>query len=392
MKETKEKQNVSKKKSVRNIFIVAVIFLFIVAALVLISFTHEPKSDPASEKIIREAAAKQLNIDPNDMTDEDFAQIKILYIYGKELCDIKLLDKFINLERLDLAAIQFPRDRIPKWMKLLEKTGVVNTNERFTIDLTPLEKLTKMEALVLRHMTIIPTDDVSFLSFPITSEYAPFKNLGPISSLENLKELNLNGALVRDLEPIKKLKNLEILNLSKSNVTNIKPLNGLVKLKILDLTETAVNDLEPLRKLSNLEELYLGNTKVSSLEPLTGLKNLDTLQFFNTEVSDLEPLKGLTNLRVLSVFSNKLTNLEPLRNLAKLEEIVLVEKQVYDIEPISQLKKLENLNINNSLISNIEPLKELSALKRLNINNCHEISDKQVEDLQKALPNLKIMK
>ena len=63
MDETMKKQNVSKKKSSHNIFIVAVVFLMIAAALVFIWFNNEQKPDPASEKIFHEAAARQLNKD-----------------------------------------------------------------------------------------------------------------------------------------------------------------------------------------------------------------------------------------------------------------------------------------------------------------------------------------
>jgi hypothetical protein len=143
MKNETEQNIIHEKPSWRKYTLSAVFFALLISAdLIFIYFTQEQGLDSTSDKIIREVAARQLNKDPNDLTDEDFVKITTFYLSDKELCDIKLLEKFTNLERLYLAAIQFPRDRIPKWMKLLEKTGIVNTNERFTIDLTPLEKLT----------------------------------------------------------------------------------------------------------------------------------------------------------------------------------------------------------------------------------------------------------
>ena len=108
-----------KNKSSNKKYIVAAvsILLLIAAALVFIYFTQEQKSDPASEKIIREAAAKQLNKDPNELTDKDFANITKFAIRTQELDDIKLLEKFTNLQNLTLTNIKFPARQIPTWMK-----------------------------------------------------------------------------------------------------------------------------------------------------------------------------------------------------------------------------------------------------------------------------------
>ena len=216
----KTEQNITDKKSPnrRNILAAIFILLFIISALVLSCFNQEPKSDPASEKIIREAAAKQLNKDPNDLTDDDFSQIKELhigaYIQSKmyittsnvEISDIMFLEKFKNLQVLSLQA-KFPQSAIPKWMSLLAKLGILNLEERFSIDLSP------------------------------------------ISKLYNLQELRLNNTQVNNLEPIK----------------------GLIKLQMLDVGNTQVSDLEPVRGLTNLRELYVFDTPVAHLEPLRGL-------------------------------------------------------------------------------------------------------------------------
>ncbi|MEJ2648206.1 MAG: hypothetical protein P8016_07355, partial [Sedimentisphaerales bacterium] len=73
-------QNITDKKLSWRKYKLAAVFmsLLITAALVSIYFTQEQKPDPASERVLRQAAAVQLknqthiDKDPNDLTDEDF--------------------------------------------------------------------------------------------------------------------------------------------------------------------------------------------------------------------------------------------------------------------------------------------------------------------------------
>ncbi len=76
MNDTMEKQNHSKKKpSHKRYIIAAACFFLITAGLVLFVFTQKQKPDPASEKVIREAATYWLMDGkspykiPNDLTD-----------------------------------------------------------------------------------------------------------------------------------------------------------------------------------------------------------------------------------------------------------------------------------------------------------------------------------
>ena len=295
----------SKNKPSRRKYTLAavVLFILIIASLVYIFFTQEQKPDPASDALIRAEAAAQLNKDPNELTDEDFAKFTefsfafermsrqprrtigsgqnarvILY----ELSDITLFEKFTNLRRLDLSNIGYPDKNIPKWMKIMAKFGFIDLAGRFSIDLSPLEKLEFLNSVGLYMV--------------------PVNNIEPLSSITNLKNL------------------------------------------MLDYTE--VRNLEPLRNLTNLSVLVIQDSPVSDLEPIKGLTNLKTLIIINTEVSNIEPLKGLNGLRRLDILHSPLCDIEPLKALTKLESL--------------SLRYSEN------------------------------ITDEQVEDLQKALPNLRI--
>ena len=190
--------------------------LLVAAALFYVSLTQEPKTDVASEKLICEAAAKRLSKDPNDMTDEDYAKIKILHFaeikhdnignssmivrMQKDIADISLLKKFTNLEKLNFSNIR-RRYNVPSYMKILAGFGIVNLENRYAIDLSPLSSLKSLQTIDLNG--------------------CPIKNLDPLSKLTNLKMLDISDTLISDMEPLKKLTNLEqLLMMGCKNITD----------------------------------------------------------------------------------------------------------------------------------------------------------------------------
>ena len=203
-----QKQSHPQKKPFYRRYIIAVsVILFLISAILFYTLmTPTQKPDPISEAVIREIVAMQLNKDPNDLGDEDFAKITELplnnrYINSnkrlKILYDLESLKKFTNLQVLQLVNIKYPESKIPKWMRMLEKFGIINTKERFVIDLTPLEKLTHLKKLNLQG--------------------TPIKNIKPLSNLSDLENLYLANTFISDLEPIKELVNLQLFIILPKN-------------------------------------------------------------------------------------------------------------------------------------------------------------------------------
>ena len=223
-----EKIKTQKKPSRRKYVIaVCIIVLLIIAGLVF-SLLQEPKlePDPASEVLIRQVASKMLHKDTNDMTDEDFAQIKSFtlgeHMYASvanpiELCDIKLLEKFTGMEWLYLGRISYPRDKISKCMIVLAKFGVIDLKEKFVLDLRPLENLDN-----LRTLNIFNT---------------PIKSIKPLSSLTNLQSLFIINSKINSVEALKNSVNLQELIINGSEISDLRPLTGLKNLKRLNIKD-----------------------------------------------------------------------------------------------------------------------------------------------------------
>jgi len=139
------------------------------------------------------------------------------------------------------------------------------------------------------------------------------------------------------------------------------------KIKELYISDPDVYDISLLSKLTNLEELEFYNVKVSNLEPIANLTLLTELRLRKLPASNIESLMNLKNLKILRLYEMPVSDIEPLRNLTKLEEI-----KMYYVD-------FKNLNV-------LFNLKNLKVLWLLSV----PVSDEQVEELQKALPDLEI--
>ena len=135
MNEPLKEQNKKKPTRRKRIIAAGIIFLFVISALVVSLFQQEAKPDPTSEAEIRQVAAAQLNKNPNELTKEDFGKITKLDLLEKEICDIKLLEKFDNLERLIIIGLHSPECTLPKWKSMLIRLHILNIPDTKLLDI-----------------------------------------------------------------------------------------------------------------------------------------------------------------------------------------------------------------------------------------------------------------
>lgn len=278
--ETINQSDIQKKPSMRRYIITAVIIaLLSVGFFAFWLLLWNPEYNSASDTIIRQVVAKQLNKDPKNLTDMDFIKITELDLSRKKVTSIRFLSKLKNLQKLNLGYYSISEAEAPKWMKILAKLGIYNLSERCVLDLRPLAKLPDFRSLDLKR-----------------AEIAKIKNL---DKLKTLQELNLDGTKVIDIRMLKKLNKLKILNLIDTKVSDIKAIEALAELETLNLSSSMISDIGPLRRLKKLKMLDLSYTPVSNIKPIEALTELETLYLNASVVSDLEPVKKLTMLKKL---------------------------------------------------------------------------------------------
>ncbi len=291
--------------------------------------TFDMKCQKQSEKVLRQVIAEQLGKNPDDLVAQDFAEITTLNIEKKQLYDIELLKECYKLQKLTFRDITIPQINSPVLITALAKLKVVRNPKRVFIELKILENLIDLEVLRIHN--------------------APFGFLDSISGVYGLKVLTLNYMSISNIEFLKSLPNLETLSL-----------NG-----------NMIFDIGPLAKIRSLKNLCIDHTQIRDIKALQTLSGLEILSINNTQISDLLPIANLSKLRHLDIMGDFL---------------------IQDLEPIKNISNLEYLCIQNTNISDLEPVKNLKNLKTITIDNCKNISDKQIEDLQKTLPGLDITK
>ena len=206
--------------------------------------------------IIREAVARKLGKNPQELIAADYKKVEQLDLSRSEISDIQTLEAMTELKILHLY-----------------DTGVS--------DLAPLKALTDLRELRLSRTNI--------------------KNIEPLSTLTGLKGLWIDGTQVSNIEPLKGLTQLQMLDLGYSEVSNLGPLQSLKNLRMLWLPVSEIDSINALSGLTKLQKLCLRDTRVSSVEPLRALTNLQVLDLWRTHVSDLKPLYSLAGLKSLDI-------------------------------------------------------------------------------------------
>jgi internalin A len=105
-------------------------------------------------------------------------------------------------------------------------------------DLTPLSRMTKLRYLILRD-----------------NDYQG--SLSALSSLRQLKHLDLEQNQIEDVDDLSGLTRLTDLRLSYNLITDVSALANLEKLETLDLRHNLVSSVSSLTGLTHLEGLFL---------------------------------------------------------------------------------------------------------------------------------------
>ena len=118
----------------------------------------------------------------------------------------------------------------------------------------------------------------------------------------NANALNIGANQVSDVSPLTKLTSIEALLLGNNQIADVSSLSVLKKLTRLDISGNPINqDLSSLSELTNLTSLSLGSGKIDDVTPLLKLNKLTYLGFMECQIDDLSPLNGMKNLKTLNL-------------------------------------------------------------------------------------------
>jgi Leucine-rich repeat (LRR) protein len=136
-----------------------------------------------------------------------------------------------------------------------------------------------------------------------------------------------------------------VWDLSNKELTDIRPLSTLTELKMLNIARNSLVDISPLKNLRKLLKLDISSqkNKINSLAPLEEMIQLQDLNCSANAIHDLSPLVKCNDLRELDISHNNITDISPLLNLAKLENLTLSSNPIKNITKLAEHPLLNNL-------------------------------------------------
>ncbi len=229
------------------------------------------------------------------------------------------------------------------------------------------------------HLTYIPEEIVKLkdlkklhLGASGTSPWT-IADVGVLSSLQNLEELNLSNNQIIDISPLSNLANLKSLKLSLNEIRGeIGPLSKLVNLEKLELDYNQIDNISALAELTNLKELVLEGNQIYEINPLQNLEKIIKLNLGNNKINYIGPLEKLTRLEELYLFSNNLSSFDEITNMTRLRYLDLSNNSIElfpDDSPLYHLTGLQELYFNNNSITDLGVLEKLAYLKILHCSS-----------------------
>lgn len=300
---------------------------------------------------------------------------------GKKIEDLNPLSSLTHLEELNLTFNNI-RDLTPLSslvnLRTLYLEYGTSHNQRNIIkhgetplDLTPLASLTNLENLhltanvitnltplaSLRNLRVLILGNIGFSEYDsdIAAQHSSNIDLIPLSNLTNLQELQIYGT---------------------PNIENFTPLSSLINLRLLNLSESQIKDIKFLSSLTNLEELYLISNQIKDVAPLSRLTKLQHLHIYNNQIEDITAVAALTKLQILFLSNNQINDVTPLSPLTNLQELELSDNQITDVTPLSSLQNLLVLKLSSNEIQDITPLSSLTNLQILKLYNNRRLEEK----------------
>jgi hypothetical protein len=211
-----------------------------------------------------------------------------------------------------------------------------------------------------------------------------------ITSLPNLKHLELIGPSFSDLGPVASAGHLQSLTLQHTAVYDFTPLRGLERLKRLSIYWN--NSLfEPLGigDLVGLEDLSLWSNDEIDTTAISGLIGLKRLNFGSGEVKDLAPLHNLPRIESLSFYSSRIRDLSPIGEIRSLRHLYLLGVSGGVLGGLAGLSNLTSIEIYSMDVKDLSPLATLPNLERLDLKRC-DLRNDQIGALREARPNTRI--
>lgn len=143
-------------------------------------------------------------------------------------------------------------------------------------------------------------------------------SLHELPRLPKLRYLNITSSKVKDLSPLNRIEKLDSLVMNNVEITDsqLRSYEGWNRLTRLEVIGSKISNLEFLGPDCRMRRLYIKRTSVSDLTPLRNCRNLQELYLEGTQTKDLSPLYPLSGLVHLQLDGTKVSE-DEIRNIRR---------------------------------------------------------------------------
>lgn len=214
----------------------------------------------------------------------------------------------------------------------------------------------------------------------LTAQPEPEPESEPLEPLEPLEVTVGSQAELDALALREDAKKITVVIAEEAGITDIGALSALPYLTELDLFKNEITDISALSGLVYLTELNLGFNHIVDISPLANLTELTELDLDFNVIGTWNPL---------SSENGSIADFSPLSNLTKLTKLHLAYTGIDDASVLSGLSELTILNLGRDRISDLTPLEALTKLDKLYLYN-NPTTRQQIDALQAKLPDCRI--
>ena len=93
----------------------------------------------------------------------------------------------------------------------------------------------------------------------------------------------------------------------------------------------------------------------------------------------------------LNLNGRQLTSVKGLENLTQLKTLYLSRNQLTDVKGLEKLTQLKEMYLNNNQLTSAKGLEKLTQLEGLHLGTNPDLTNAQIDELQKALPKCTIL-
>lgn len=322
----------------------------------------------------KQGADKTISINKTDLEN-----VETLNLNNSNIVNIRGVQRFINLKVLNLSNNNIEDIKLVYGLTNLTNLNVSGNRISSLYD--------ENSGKGLNNLTNLTTLNLSKNKFVDIANGADVSVSTKISTLTNLKNVDISHNHIRYTNGLSNLTELESLNLYDNNVIDLDGIKELVNLKYLNLgannedgstnNGNGIKNRTNIQYLVNLEVLDFSNNKTSDIlkyirPEMTQLKSVNVegnnIESGNYAFRQLKNVKG--TLKVLNLYNNNITSVEDLLELTSLEELVLQKNNITDISGV-----VDTNNQNNLVWSNIKKLDiARNSIDMSNNDNVHAIT------------------